>query len=53
MENKDRLSAGMTAENAAKAYAILKERFERRRKKLRDLEEMNRRAVDRNEARED
>ena len=53
MENKDRLSAGMTAEKAAKAYEILKECFERRRKKLRGREEMTPRAVKRNEARED
>ena len=39
MKHEDRLSAGMTPEKVSEVYAILKARFEERRKKLRELEE--------------
>lgn len=39
MKREDRLSAGMTPEKVSQVYAILKARFEERRKKLRELEE--------------
>lgn len=39
MKREDRLSAGMTPEKVSEVYAILKARFEERRKKLRELEE--------------
>lgn len=39
MKHEDRLSAGMTPEKVSQVYAILKARFEERRKKLRELEE--------------
>ena len=38
MKREDRLSAGMTPEKVSQVYAILKARFESRRKKLRELE---------------
>ena len=39
MKHEDRLSAGMTPQKVSQVYAILKARFEERRKKLRELEE--------------
>lgn len=39
MKREDRLSAGMTPQKVSQVYAILKARFEERRKKLRELEE--------------
>ena len=39
MKHEDRLSAGMTPEKVSQVYAILKARFEERRKKLREIEE--------------
>lgn len=42
MKREDRLSAGMTPEKVSEIYAILKARFEERRKKLRELEERER-----------
>lgn len=39
MKREDRLSAGITTEKVSQVYAILKARFEERRKKLRELEE--------------
>lgn len=38
MKRKDRLSAGMTPQKVSEVYAILKARFEERRKKLEELE---------------
>lgn len=42
MKREDRLSAGMTPQKVSQVYAILKARFEERRKKLRELEERER-----------
>lgn len=39
MKRADRLSAGMTPEKVNHVYAVLKEAFEKRRKKLREVEE--------------
>lgn len=39
MKREDMLSAGMTPEKVSQVYAILKARFEERRKKLREIEE--------------
>ena len=38
MRREDRLSAGMTPEQVSRVYAILKESFEKRRKKQAELE---------------
>lgn len=46
MERKDRLSEGMTPEKVSKVYAILKDRFDRRRQKLRELEAASKEAAD-------
>lgn len=38
MKREDRLSAGMSPEKVNEVYAILKERFENTRRKLREIE---------------
>nr|DAL86628.1 MAG TPA: Pre-mRNA-splicing factor 8, U4/U6 small, assembly, pre-B complex, U1 [Caudoviricetes sp.] len=38
MKREDRLSAGMTSEKVSEVYAILKERFDERRKRLQEIE---------------
>lgn len=45
MKREDRLSAGMTPEKVDRVYAVLKEAFEKRRKKLREVEEQVRAAL--------
>ena len=45
MKREDRLSAGMTPEKVDRVYAVLKEAFEKRRKKLREAEERTRAAL--------
>lgn len=38
MKREDRLSAGITPAKVSQVYAVLKERFEESRRKLRDIE---------------
>lgn len=45
MKRQYRLSAGMTPEKVNHVYAVLKEAFEKRRKKLREVEEQTRAAL--------
>ena len=38
MRRENRLSAGMPPEKVSQVYAVLKDRFEERRRKLREME---------------
>ena len=51
MKREDRPPAGMTPEKVSEVYAILKARFEERRKKLRELEEREREVLPQGEKR--
>ena len=45
MKREDRLSAGLTPEKVDRVYAALKAAFEKRRKKLREIEEQTQAAL--------